>query len=62
MIRSMSYSRNFRIPNPRLTGSASVPSRAATCTTFHKPVGLSSHTSTTPETMKTVAPLSSHLS
>ena len=62
MIRSMSYSRNFKIPTPRLTGSASVPNKAATCTTFHRPDGSFSRTRTTPEMMKTVAPLSSHFS
>ena len=62
MIRSMSYNRNFMIPNPMLTGSASVPTPAATSTTLSQPVGLLSHTRPMPAAMKTVAPLSSHFS
>jgi hypothetical protein len=41
MIRSMSYSRNFRMPNPMLTGSASVPTAAATCPARSGPAGSS---------------------
>ena len=62
MIRSMSYNRNFRIPNPMLTGSASVPTPAAPSSTLSAPVGLLSHTKPTAATMNTVAPLSSHFS
>jgi hypothetical protein len=37
MIRSMSYNRNFKIPNPMLTGSANAPTATSTETVL--PVG-----------------------
>ena len=60
MIRSMSYSRNFRIPNPRLTGNANEPMVAKTTTVCHQPDALPADTRAIAATTNKVAPLSSH--
>ena len=59
MILSMSYSLNFRIPNPMLTGSANIAAAVTSSTSCQMPVALFSQTLITVPTMKTAAPLGS---
>ncbi len=57
MIRSMSYRRNLKIPNPMLTGSANAPIAATTERVLPSAVGsLRAHTSTLKAAMKRFLP------
>ncbi len=63
MIRSISYSRYFMIPMPSAIGSAATPAASTPPTTAARPVALLDWNRPNPrQTMKTAAPLYSHLS
>ena len=63
MIRSISYSRYFKIPMPSATGSAATPAAITPPATAVRPVALPDWNRPNPrQTMKAAAPLYSHLS
>jgi hypothetical protein len=61
MIRSMSYSRYFKIATPMATGSAAAPMMATSPTACHQPRALLSCVEASRPAKQATAPLASHL-